>query len=61
MPNKILLPEKFPHHVMLLFFPLRDEKQFLSSCPPLHQSKLDEQGALDAVNRNKNKLSHMKI
>ena len=58
MPNKILLPEKFPHHVMLLFFPLRDEKQ---SCPPLHQSKLDEQGALDAVNRNKNKLSHMKI
>ena len=25
MPNKRLSPEKFAHHVMVLFFPLRDE------------------------------------
>ena len=25
MPSKRLSPEKFAHHVMVLFFPLRDE------------------------------------
>ena len=27
VPNKILLPEKFAHHVLLLFYPFRDEKE----------------------------------
>ena len=39
-PNEFLFPEKFAHHLMLLFFPFRDEKQFLSGCPPLYQNKL---------------------
>ena len=43
VPNKLLSPEKFAHHVMLLFFPFRDEKQLLSGCPPLYQNKLQEQ------------------
>ena len=39
VPRKLLPPEKFVHPVMLLFFPFRDEKQLLSGCPPLYQSK----------------------
>ena len=56
MPNKLLFPEKFAHHVMLSFFPFRDEKQLLSVCPPLYQNKLPEQGVQDIVNRNKIKF-----
>ena len=56
VPNKLLSPEKFAHHAMLLFFPFRDEKQLLSGCPPLYQNKLQEQGVQDFVNRNKIKF-----
>ena len=56
VPKKLLSPEKFPHHVMLLFFPFRDEKQLLSGCPPLYQNKLQEQGVPDVVNRSKIKF-----
>ena len=56
MPNKLLFPEKFAYHVMLSFFPFRDEKQLLSVCPPLYQNKLPEQGVQDIVNRNKIKF-----
>ena len=56
MPNKLLSPEKFAHHAMLLFFPFRDEKQLLLCCPPLFQNKLQEKGVQDVVNRNKIKL-----
>ena len=38
---------------MLLFFPFRDEKQLLSSCPPFYQNKLQKQGVQYVVNRNK--------
>ena len=54
--NKLFSPEKFAHHVMLLFFPFRDEKQLLSGCPPLYQNKLQEQAVQDDVNRNKIKF-----
>ena len=43
MPNKLLSSEKFAHHVMLLFFLFRDEKQLLSDYPPLYQNILQEQ------------------
>ena len=49
VPKKLLSPEKFPQHVMLLFFPFRDEKQ-------LYQNKLQEQGVPDVVNRSKIKF-----
>ena len=55
-PNKLLSPEKFAHDVMLLFFPFRDEKQLLSAYPPMHQTKLQEQGVQDVVNRDKMKF-----
>ena len=56
VPNKILYPEKFAHHVLLLFYPLRDEKELLPGLPPLYQNKLQEQGAQDIVNINKIKF-----
>ena len=59
MPNKLLYPEKFTHHVMLLFFKYRDEKQFLSGCPPLYQNNLREQLVPDFENGNKINLNHM--
>ena len=54
-PNKHLFPEKFAHHVLLLFFPFRDKKM-LSGCPPLYQNKLQQQGVQYVVNRNKIKF-----
>ena len=56
MPNKLLFPEKFAHHVMPFFSPFRDEKQLLSGCPPLYQNKPQEQGVQDVVNSNKIKF-----
>ena len=43
VPNKLLSPEKFAHHVMLLFYLLRDRKESLSGFPPLYQNKRQEQ------------------
>ena len=56
MPNKLLFPEKFAHHVMPFFFSFRDEKQLLSGCPLLYQNKPQEQGVQDVVNNNKIKF-----
>ena len=55
MPNKLLSPEKFAHHGLLLLFPFRDEKQLLSGCTPLpmYKNKLQEQRVQDVRNRNK--------
>ena len=54
--NKLLAQEKFAHHVLLLFYPFRDEKELLSGFPPLYQNKLGEQGVQAVVNMNKIKL-----
>ena len=54
--NKLTSPEEFAHHVILLFFPCRDEKQLLSDCSSLYQNKVQEQGVQDVVNRNKIKF-----
>ena len=56
VPNKILYPEKFAHHVLLLFYPFKDEKELLSGLPPLYQNKLQEQGVQGIVNINKIKI-----
>ena len=53
VPNKLLSPEDFTHHVMLLFYPFSDENELLSDCPPLYQYKIQEQGVQDAVTGNK--------
>ena len=56
VPNKVLHPEIFAHHVLLLFYPFRDEKKLLSGLPPLYQNKLQEQGVQDIENINKIKF-----
>ena len=55
MSNKLLSSEEFAH-VLLLFYPFRDEKELLSGFPPLYQNKLQEQGVQDVVNTNKIKF-----
>ena len=39
--------------MMLLFFPFKDESQLLPCCPPFYESKMQEQGVEDILNRNK--------
>ena len=54
IPNEVLCPAKFTHHVLLLFYPFRDERELLSGFPPIYQNKLKEQGVKDVVNIKKN-------
>ena len=56
VPNEVLCPEKFAHHVLLFFYPFRDERELLSGFPPMYQNKLHEQGVQDVVNNNKIKF-----
>ena len=56
MPNKLLFLEKFAHHVLLLFYLFSDEKELLSSFPPLYQNKLQEQAFQDVVHIKKIKF-----
>ena len=42
--------------MLLLFYPFRDEKELLSSLPPLYQNQLQWQGVLDVANKNKLKF-----
>ena len=53
VPNKLLSPEKFAHHILLLCFAFRDEKQLLSGCPTLYQNKLHKQGDHDIIKETK--------
>ena len=55
VPNKLLSPEKFTHHVLLLFCLFRDEKELLSGFSPKYQNKLQEEGIQDVVNIKKMK------
>ena len=56
VPNKLLSPEDFTDHVMLLFYPFSDENELLSDCPPLYQYKMQEQGVQGVVTGNKIKF-----
>ena len=38
MPKKPSSTEKFANHMMLLFYPFRDEKELLSGFLPLYQN-----------------------
>ena len=53
--NKILSPEKIAHHVLLLFYTLRDEKKLLSDFPRLNQNRLQEEG-VGCCNYQQNKV-----
>ena len=56
VPKKLLSQEKFAHHVLLLFYLFRDEKEMLSGFPPTYQNKLQEEGVQDVVNISKMKV-----
>ena len=45
--NKLLSPKKLAHYVLLLFIQFRNEKELLSSFPPMYQNKLQEEGVRD--------------
>ena len=57
--NKFLHPEKFAHHVLLLFYPLRDEKELLSGLPSLYQNKILEPGVQDILNMRQNEMRNI--
>ena len=42
--------------LLLLFYPLRDEKELLSGFPPIYQNELQKEGVQDVVNINKMKF-----
>ena len=56
VPNKLLPPDKFAHHMLLLFYPFRDEKELLPGFPPLYQNQLQQQRVQNIVNKNKLKF-----
>ena len=56
VPNKLLFPEKGACHVLLLFYPFRDEKELLSGFPSMYQNKLKEERVQDVININKMKF-----
>ena len=45
--NPSISPENFAHHVLLLSYPFRDEKDPLPGFSPVYQNKLQEQGVQD--------------
>ena len=53
VPNNILHPEKYAHHLLMLFYPFRNENELLAGTPPLYQNKFLEPGVQDIVNNNK--------
>ena len=53
LDNKLLSPEKFAHHMLLLFYAFRYEKELLSSFPPVYQNKLQEKGVQNPGCKNK--------
>ena len=43
VPHEIFYPEKVAHHMLLLFYPFKDQKESLSGLLPLYQNKFQEQ------------------
>lgn len=58
--SKSFSPEKCAHHLLLLFYPHRDENDLLSSNQPLYQDKLQKSEAQDKVNVKK-RWKRMKV
>ena len=53
VPNKLSSPEIFAHHVLLLYYPFRDEKDLLSDFLPMYQNKLQEEQVHDVISISK--------
>ena len=40
VPDKETKPEEYAHHMLSMYYPVRDEKELLSASPPTYASKL---------------------
>ena len=60
MLNKLLFPEKFAHHVLLLFYLFREEEELVSGFSPMYENK---QGGMSpgSCKHQQNSLNHMEI
>ena len=56
MPNKLLSPEIFAHHVLLLYYTFRDEKGLLSVSQPTYQNRQQKEQVQDVINISKMKF-----
>ena len=52
VPNKETKPEEYAHHMLLMYYPFKNEKKLLSGNPPTYASKLSEPEVIDLVNQN---------
>ena len=52
-PNKSREYENYAHHLLLLFYPFRNEADFKVGMPPGYTDKFAEPGITDTVNRNR--------
>ena len=52
VPNKETKPEEYAHHMLLMYYPFKNEKKLLSGNPPTYASELSEPEVIDLVNQN---------
>ena len=50
--NKETRPEEYTYHMLLMYYPFRDEKELLSGNTPKYVSKFSEPGVIEMVNQN---------
>ena len=53
VPNKFKYPEGYTHHLLLIFYPLRDECGLKVGKPSSYSSNLNDLGVLGIVNNTK--------
>ena len=56
VPNKDRYPDKFAHHLLFMFYPLRSEDELLTGNPPTYQNTLACPSVLSAVNKKRQKF-----
>ena len=52
-PNKYWNYESYAHHLLLLFYPFRDESDLKVGIPPSYTNKIAEPGVIDIINTNR--------
>ena len=52
-PNKNRDYESYAHHLLLLFYPFRDELDLKVAIPPSYTNKIAEPGVIDIINTNR--------
>ena len=52
-PNENRDYESYAHHLLLLFYPFRDESDLKTGIPPSYTNKVAEPGVIDIINTNR--------